>query len=81
MADPGEGRPIRHHRMRRRRTVGAGGSNGFERLLNAAPIVWLGEISYEIFLLHVIMMEIVMASVLQWPVFTGSLPSSSWSPW
>jgi len=51
-----------------------GGSDGFERLLNAAPIVWLGEISYEIFLLHVIMMEIVMASVLQWPVFTGSLP-------
>src|SRR6476661_3028628 len=41
-----------------------GGSDGFERLLNAAPIVWLGEISYEIFLLHVIMMEIVMASVL-----------------
>ena len=51
-----------------------GGSNGFERLLSAAPIVWLGEISYEIFLLHVITMEIVMASVLHWPVFTGSMP-------
>ena len=50
------------------------GSNGFERLLSAAPIVWLGEISYEIFLLHVIAMEIVMASVLRWPVFTGSWP-------
>ena len=50
------------------------GSNGFERLLSAAPIVWLGEISYEIFLLHVTTMEIVMASVFQWPVFTGSLP-------
>ncbi len=49
-------------------------SNGFERLLSAAPIVWLGEISYEIFLLHVIAMEIVMASVLQWPVFTGAAP-------
>jgi peptidoglycan/LPS O-acetylase OafA/YrhL len=48
--------------------------NGFERLLSAAPIVWLGEISYEIFLLHVIAMEIVMASVLRWPVFTGSWP-------
>ena len=51
-----------------------GGGNGFERLLSAAPIVWLGEISYEIFLLHVITMEIVMASVLHWPVFTGSMP-------
>jgi peptidoglycan/LPS O-acetylase OafA/YrhL len=49
-------------------------SNGFERLLSAAPLVWLGEISYEIFLLHVIAMEIVMASVLRWPVFTGSWP-------
>jgi peptidoglycan/LPS O-acetylase OafA/YrhL len=46
--------------------------NGFERLLNARPVVWLGEISYEVFLLHVIMMEIVMASVLHWPVFSGS---------
>ena len=51
-----------------------GGTNRFERLLSAAPIVWLGEISYEIFLLHVITMEIVMASVLHWPVFTGSMP-------
>ncbi|MGO4446313.1 acyltransferase family protein [Mycobacterium sp. 2YAF39] len=48
------------------------GPNGFERLLSSAPVVWLGEISYEIFLLHVIAMEIVMTSVLRWPVFTGS---------
>ena len=48
--------------------------HGFDRLLNAAPVVWLGEISYEVFLLHVIAMEIVMASVLRWPVFTGSWP-------
>ena len=33
-----------------------------------------GEISYEIFLLHVIVMEILMASLLRWPVFTGSMP-------
>ena len=51
-----------------------GESNGFQRLLGAAPVVRLGEISYEIFLLHVIIMEIVMASVLHWPVFTGLLP-------
>ncbi len=49
-----------------------GESNGFQRLLSSAPVVRLGEISYEIFLLHVIIMEIVMASVLRWPVFTGS---------
>lgn len=49
-----------------------GEGNGYDRLLNSAPLVWLGEISYEVFLLHVIAMEIVMASVLDWPVFTGS---------
>lgn len=48
--------------------------HSFERVLKAAPVVWLGEISYEVFLLHVIAMEIVMASVLRWPVFTGSWP-------
>jgi peptidoglycan/LPS O-acetylase OafA/YrhL len=50
------------------------GDNGYARLLSAAPIVWLGEISYEVFLLHVIVMEVASASVLQWRVFTGSMP-------
>ena len=50
------------------------GSNGYARLLSKAPMVWLGEISYEIFLVHVIVMEVAMASVLRWPVFTGSMP-------
>ena len=50
-------------------------TNAFERVLNARPVEWLGEISYEVFLLHVIMMEIVMASVLHWPVFSGSWPT------
>ena len=49
------------------------GGNGYARLLSTAPIVWLGEISYEIFLLHVIVMEVASASVLQWRVFTGSM--------
>ena len=43
------------------------------RLLRARPMVWLGEISYEIFLVHVIVMEIAMASVLRWRVYTGSV--------
>lgn len=37
-------------------------------------MVWLGEISYEIFLLHVLVMALVMGVVLRWPLFTGSLP-------
>lgn len=45
----------------------------YVRLLGSAPMVWLGEISYEIFLVHVIVMEIAMASVLRWPVYTGSV--------
>ena len=48
--------------------------SGYARLLSARPVVWLGEISYEIFLLHVIAMEFAMAEVLRWPMFTGSMP-------
>lgn len=50
------------------------GGSGYGRILSARPVVWLGEISYEIFLLHVIVMEIAMTTVLQWPAFTGSMP-------
>ncbi|HKP39758.1 acyltransferase [Mycobacterium sp.] len=45
----------------------------YTRLLGSTPMVWLGEISYEIFLVHVIVMEITMASVLRWRVYTGSV--------
>ncbi len=49
------------------------GDTGFyARLLGSRPMVWLGEISYEIFLLHVIVMEIAMTSVLRRPIYTGS---------
>jgi peptidoglycan/LPS O-acetylase OafA/YrhL len=51
-----------------------GGGDGYSRLLGSRPMVWLGEISYEIFLLHVVVMEIAMTSILRWPVFTGSMP-------
>jgi len=44
------------------------------RLLSSRPMVWLGEISYEIFLLHVPIMAVTMSLVLRWPLFTGSLP-------
>jgi peptidoglycan/LPS O-acetylase OafA/YrhL len=38
-------------------------------------MVWLGEISYEIFLVHLIVMEIAMVEVLHWRVYTGSMPA------
>jgi peptidoglycan/LPS O-acetylase OafA/YrhL len=45
----------------------------YARLVGSRPIVWLGEISYEIFLIHVIVMEVAATSVFRWHVFTGSL--------
>ncbi|MGV0787214.1 acyltransferase [Mycolicibacterium sp. XJ2] len=50
-----------------------GDTGWYAGLLSSRPMVWLGEISYEIFLLHVIVMEIAMVSVLQWRVYTGSV--------
>lgn len=50
------------------------GGGALGRLLSAVPVVWIGAISYEIFLLHVMTMEFAMASVLRWPAFTGSMP-------
>jgi peptidoglycan/LPS O-acetylase OafA/YrhL len=51
-----------------------GSPGGYGRLLSTRPMVWLGEISYEIFLLHVPIMAVTMYLVLRWPLFTGSLP-------
>ena len=36
-------------------------------------MVWLGEISYEIFLMHVVVMAVTMSLLLRWPLFTGSM--------
>lgn len=49
-----------------------GDSGGWTRFLSSRPVVWLGAISYEIFLLHVVIMAISMHLVLRWPLFTGS---------
>ena len=51
-----------------------GGGGRFERVLGSRPMVWLGELSYEIFLLHVVVMALVFGVLLDWPLFTGSLP-------
>jgi peptidoglycan/LPS O-acetylase OafA/YrhL len=49
-----------------------GGGGWYSRLLASRPMVWLGEISYEIFLVHLVLMEIAMTEVLHWRVFTGN---------
>jgi peptidoglycan/LPS O-acetylase OafA/YrhL len=53
--------------------VALGGRGWFERQLRSRPMVWLGEISYEIFLLHVLVMALVLGVMLRWPLFTGSV--------
>lgn len=49
-------------------------SGWYARFLASRPMVWLGEISYEIFLVHLILMEVAMTNVLHWRVYTGSMP-------
>ena len=55
-------------------TAVLGAPGVYTRILSSRPMTWLGEISYEIFLLHVVVMAVVMNVVLRWPMFTGSLP-------
>ena len=46
----------------------------YTRLLASRPMVFLGEISYEIFLIHLLTMELVMMEILHYPICTGSMP-------
>jgi peptidoglycan/LPS O-acetylase OafA/YrhL len=50
-----------------------GNRGRYARALASRPMVWLGEISYEIFLIHLIVMEVAMVEVLHWRVFTGNM--------
>jgi peptidoglycan/LPS O-acetylase OafA/YrhL len=50
-----------------------GNQGWYARLLASRPMVWLGEISYEIFLVHLVLMEVVMVEILRTPVYTGSM--------
>jgi peptidoglycan/LPS O-acetylase OafA/YrhL len=45
----------------------------YGRLLASRPMVWLGEISYEIFLIHIVTMEVAMIEVVRYRVYTGSM--------
>lgn len=47
----------------------------YARLLASRPMVFLGEVSYEIFLIHLLTMEIVMVEILHFPIYTGSMPA------
>jgi peptidoglycan/LPS O-acetylase OafA/YrhL len=49
-----------------------GDAGWYARLMSSRTAVWLGEISYEVFLLHVIVMWVAMSFVLGWKPFTGS---------
>ncbi|ODQ94063.1 acyltransferase family protein [Mycolicibacterium holsaticum] len=45
----------------------------YSRFLASRPMVFLGEISYEIFLIHLITMELVMVEIVRYPIYTGSV--------
>jgi peptidoglycan/LPS O-acetylase OafA/YrhL len=44
----------------------------YAKFLATRPMVFLGEISYEIFLIHLLTMELVMVEILRYPIYTGS---------
>jgi peptidoglycan/LPS O-acetylase OafA/YrhL len=50
-----------------------GDQGWYSRLLASRPMVWLGEISYEIFLIHLVTMEFAMDYVVGAHVYTGSM--------
>lgn len=50
-----------------------GNRGWYARALASRPMVWLGEISYEIFLIHLITMEIAMVDVMRYHIYTGSM--------
>lgn len=52
---------------------GTGETGLYQRFLASRPMVFLGEISYEIFLIHLITMELVMVEIVRYPIYTGSV--------
>ena len=45
----------------------------YAKFLASRPMVFLGEISYEIFLIHLVAMELAMVEILHFPIYTGSI--------
>ena len=58
--------------LRGHRGVGGQPNGLYARVMSSRPMVFLGEISYEIFLIHLITMELVMVEVVHQPIYTGS---------
>jgi len=51
-----------------------GGNQGwYAGVLASRPMVWLGEISYEIFLVHLITMDFAMVELVRYRIYTGSM--------
>ncbi|RFZ65257.1 acyltransferase [Mycobacterium liflandii] len=50
-----------------------GDQGWYSQLLASRSMVWLGEISYEIFLVHLVTMEFAMVCVVRYRVYTGSM--------
>jgi peptidoglycan/LPS O-acetylase OafA/YrhL len=49
-----------------------GNRGWYAKLLGCRPMVFLGEISYEIFLIHLMTMEFTMIEILRFPMYNGS---------
>jgi peptidoglycan/LPS O-acetylase OafA/YrhL len=45
----------------------------YAKFLASRPMVFLGEISYEIFLIHLLTMELVIEEIVHYPIYTGSI--------
>jgi peptidoglycan/LPS O-acetylase OafA/YrhL len=45
----------------------------YSKFLASRPMVFLGEISYEIFLIHLVIMELVMVEIVRWHIYTGNV--------
>ncbi|OBF26337.1 acyltransferase [Mycobacterium sp. ACS1612] len=53
--------------------LGLGDRGLYAKFLASRPMVFLGEISYEIFLIHLVTMELVMVEILRWHIYTGNV--------
>jgi peptidoglycan/LPS O-acetylase OafA/YrhL len=50
-----------------------GNQGWYAAVLASRPMVWLGEISYEIFLVHLLTMEVAMVELVHYRIYTGSM--------
>jgi peptidoglycan/LPS O-acetylase OafA/YrhL len=50
-----------------------GNQGWYAQVMASRPMVFLGEISYEIFLIHLVTMELVMVEILHFHIYTGSM--------